>query len=437
MREPQQHTFDTLWGLERQSAWLLRLLAAGRLPSVILLEGPDALGKRSWAFAAAKVILSATKRGGPVVLNAPSPASAKRSIPPPPPEDSEPDLFGFTQAPEPEPDLFDAPPVPAPSEPEPIAIAEPPPAPEPESFFGEELPEEAAPAVATKAYPFLGLDAAVCRKVESSYPVKYDSDGIPTVLGHPDLTILEPPGNSRSILVSQIHALHQMVALPPIQCEYRVVLIFGADTITSFAANSMLKLLEEPPSYLRFIMVTGHPNRVMRTIRSRSSRVPFYPMTRAALVDALVEKEGVRHSLAEVLAAFAEGRPGMALRAIGTSLLAKRRELFEARLLPERYGPAAVPAAAHRAAQASGGDLNDTARLLFSFLRDRLVARHAPDNPELLVNGDLQELLAAGSADDGELDEELDRILALYDALRHPFLPNAHAALELALWPSA
>ncbi len=62
MLEPSKHTFETIWGHEAAKAYVLRLLASGRLPPVLLLEGAESLGKRSFALAAAKVILSATRR---------------------------------------------------------------------------------------------------------------------------------------------------------------------------------------------------------------------------------------------------------------------------------------------------------------------------------------------------------------------------------------
>jgi DNA polymerase III delta prime subunit len=442
MTAPSQHTFDTIWGHDRQKEHVLRLLAEGRLPAVLLLEGPDGLGKRSFALAAAKVILSASRVIGSQRMDAPPPAFARRKVPPPPP-DGEPDLFGGMLEPEAAPaeedgalDLFAAdgpPPKPArkPAEPK-AAPALPPTAPDAPPA---PVAPPAQPSVRIRPTPFVGLDPKVCRSVEASYPVKFDEEGRPGTIGHPDLSIIEPPGRSRSILVGQIQALHDIAALAPIQSAYRLVIIFGADTITASAANSMLKLLEEPPTYLRFILVTDQPTRLLPTIRSRCSRLPFYPMPRPEIARLLVERERIAPDLAEVAAALSEGRPGVALKIANGDLLQKRRELFEARLLLDRYGIAALSAAAHRAATA-GGDPASGVQLLLGFLRDRMVRRLARDAPHLLVNRDLMELLDAAKPPLESLAEEVDRLLDALDATAHPYVPNANALMQTALWPT-
>ncbi|MDX2177836.1 MAG: hypothetical protein SF028_15345 [Candidatus Sumerlaeia bacterium] len=437
MLEPQRHTLETIIGHGAAKAFLLKLLASGRLPPVVLLEGPDALGKRSFALAAAKAVLSAASRAEGAALRAPGPARmAKRSAPPPPDDDgadlfaAHDDLFG-APAGEPEPDLFGAAEEPPPPAPPPA------PAPEPQPRSGGPLADHDEPR--RRAFEFLGYHEDTCRRIEASYPPKYNSDGQQENAAHPDLSIIEPAGNSRSILAAQIDALHDIVRLAPIQSHLRLVLLFGADTITTHAANSMLKLLEEPPAYLHFIMVTDHPHGVLPTIRSRACRVPFHPLPVDELAERLVESEGLARTLARTAAVFAEGRPGVALRAAAAggaadSLLARRRDIFEARRLVDRYGAAGASAAASRIAAAKL-PADDTLRLLLCYARDRLVSRHAADRPELLVNGDLPELLPAERADSAELLEEAERLLAAMDALGHPFLPNTQALYELALWP--
>jgi len=444
MLEPSKHTFDTIWGHEAAKAYVIRLLASGRLPPVVLLEGAESLGKRSFALAAAKVILSATRRLPGGGMRAPSLPAARKSNPDPPGDDAEEQdlLFGESD----EPDLFPAPvedveldlfasqeepDFPKASPPAPLAE---PPAPAPQGAPLAEVP--ASDDRVSAPTPFLGLSEDVCRRVEASYPVEFNSDGTPTTIGHPDLAILEPSGNSKSILAGQIDALHGIANLPPIQGSCRLVLVFGVDTITSFAANSMLKLLEEPPSYLRFILVTDHPGRVMATIRSRASRIPFFPLRRDEIETRLIESEGLGRDLAGVAAGFSQGRPGLALKVAHGPVLGKRRDLFDARLSLERLGLSGLPGACSRIL-AAGGSYEESVLLLLSLLRDRLVARHAPGKPELLVNADVRDMLESGRAEDALLDEEWESLLLAMESAKAPYLPNAQAALECALWRAA
>ncbi len=427
MIDPAKHTFDTLWGHEAQKAFVLGQLSSGRLPQVLLLEGPHGVGKRSFALAAAKVILSASRRLGASEAVAPTLPKAKRRNPDTEPSDdlfamrgdSASDLFASESD---EPDLFaSAPPAAPEPPPEPPHVLSP-----PASRREEPLPRPR----------FAGLHPDVCRRVEASYPVSYDSDGMQENMAHPDLCIVEPSGNSKSILAGQIDALHRMVGLPPIQGDCRLVLIFGIDTITAFAANSMLKLLEEPPSALRFILVTDNPGRTLATIRSRSSRLTFFPMKRAEIESALIGREGLARDVAAVAAALSQGRPGVALRIAAGGVLQKRRELFEARLSLERLGLPGLPGASARVL-AAGGTYEESLLFLMTFLRDRVVFRHAPGRSEFLVNSDVPDLLGAGTASDGQLDEEWDALLLALAEARHPFLPNQQAAMECALWQSA
>lgn len=443
MLEPSKHTFETIWGHEAAKAYVLRLLASGRLPPVLLLEGTESLGKRSFALAAAKVILSATRRIQGGSMRSPSLPAARKTNPDPEPDEEpdlfgdadEPDLFASTPVQEVELDLFgsqDEPDFPKAAPPPAPAAAPLPPPPVREALAEAPPPETGAP----KPTPFLGLSDDVCRRVEASYPVEFNSDGTPTTIGHPDLAILEPSGNSKSILAGQIDALHGIANLPPIQGTCRLVLVFGVDTITSFAANSMLKLLEEPPSYLRFILVTDHPGRVMTTIRSRASRIPFFPLRRAEIETRLIESEGLGRDLAAVAAGFSQGRPGLALRVAHGPVLGKRRDLFDARLSLERLGLSGLPGACSRIL-AAGGSYEESILLLLSLLRDRLVLRHAPGKPELLVNADVRDMLEGGRADDLVLDEEWAALLEAMESAKAPYLPNAQAALECALWRAA
>ncbi len=424
-----------------------RLLASGRLPHAMLLTGVDALGKRSLAFAMAKAILSAGLPISESEMTAPQPPRAQRQVPGEP--DEEPDLFGG----EDEPDLFgdlggeDAGKKEEPKAAEPRK--EPKPAKSKESKSkkkaAKEQPAEKAQkkpvapdlprqgARAALRATFRGFDPRVCRLVESSYPVEYTKDNRPANLSCMDLSIVEPIGGRRGILVDQIRNLQQIANMPPVEGKFRVVLVFGADTITAEGGNSILKLLEEPPSYLVMILVANQESAVLPTIRSRCTVVPMNPLDQETLEEKLVDEEKMDHERARVAASLSEGRPGVALQAVKADLLERRREVFEARLQLDRFGTAALAASAARIQ--SAGKLDESLWLLLSFARDRLVRATAPERPELLIHGDALDLVDAVDEDPAVLDAEAVRLLDSYDLLRHPFLPNQRAALQLALWP--
>lgn len=428
MLPPQKHTFETIWGHSAAVRLVPRLLGSGRMPHAILITGADGLGKRSLAFAMAKAILSAGRPPVGGAMSAPL-ARAKKKVPKAAEPEPDVDLFGEAIAPEPAPeeDLFGA------VEPEPvIAAPPPPPATKPDAPLPKMTPLPPR-GVKTVAGPrvFHGYDPRVLRMVEASYPLNKeglaDSGG-----GCLDLNIYEPLGGRRSIVVDQMRGLQEAATVPPMEGAFRVVLIFGADTITQEAGNCVLKLLEEPPGFLVLILVANSLARVLPTIKSRCANVPLYPLEREFLVRKLIEEERLEPTLAGVAAALSECRPGLALAAVRDKLLDRRREVFLARLQVDRYGSVAIPGAAARLA--TGAKLDETLWLLLSFVRDRLVRATVPDEPELLMHADALDLLDGAKAELAVLDEEADRLLAAGKFLAHPYVPNPRAVLEEALW---
>jgi hypothetical protein len=66
--------------------------------------------------------------------------------------------------------------------------------------------------------------------------------------------------------------------------------------VTPAAFNALLKLVEEPPEFVKFVFATTEPEKVLQTIRSRTHHYPFRLMPRKELTDLLtriVESEGV------------------------------------------------------------------------------------------------------------------------------------------------
>ncbi len=127
---------------------------------------------------------------------------------------------------------------------------------------------------------------------------------------HPDFTHVAPEG--ATIKIDQIRALQHFAALAPAASSGRVCLIEDAELMTVQAANSLLKLLEEPPSGFVFILVAGTAKPLLPTILSRCRKTQFYPLPATLLEKALVEK-GYPPEAAAVAARLSGGRMGKAL----------------------------------------------------------------------------------------------------------------------------
>jgi len=90
---------------------------------------------------------------------------------------------------------------------------------------------------------------------------------------HPDILVLEK--SSASIKIEQIRALKELTRYGPSEGRWQVLIVSEADALTSEAANSFLKLLEEPPARVIFILVCHREEGLPATILSRCQKVIF------------------------------------------------------------------------------------------------------------------------------------------------------------------
>lgn len=92
---------------------------------------------------------------------------------------------------------------------------------------------------------------------------------------HPDFLLYAP--QKGMIRIEQIRELTNRLNFRPMEGNRLVVMIQDADRMTEGAANALLKTLEEPPPYLLFLLVTGVPERLPATIRSRCQKITLRP----------------------------------------------------------------------------------------------------------------------------------------------------------------
>lgn len=92
---------------------------------------------------------------------------------------------------------------------------------------------------------------------------------------HPDFRIIRPESDGGVIKIEQIRSLQDNIYQTP-QCgNTMVVLIAHADKMNSASANALLKVLEEPPSYVHYVLTAEQLNVIPATIISRTQRMIF------------------------------------------------------------------------------------------------------------------------------------------------------------------
>jgi len=112
-----------------------------------------------------------------------------------------------------------------------------------------------------------------------------ESDTSKAVRGvHPDVIELAPPEGKERIGIGQVRDVIRSAQFAPVQSDHKVCLIAKAEGLTIEAANALLKILEEPPRGLRFILLAEYPSDLLPTIvsRSRLIRVPIASQSQIA-----------------------------------------------------------------------------------------------------------------------------------------------------------
>jgi DNA polymerase III subunit gamma/tau len=87
--------------------------------------------------------------------------------------------------------------------------------------------------------------------------------------------------------VDHIRDLREQVRYPPSGSKHKVYVIDEVHMLSTGAFNALLKTLEEPPSYVRFIMATTELHKVPATILSRCQKYRFRPISMSMMVDNL------------------------------------------------------------------------------------------------------------------------------------------------------
>ena len=84
---------------------------------------------------------------------------------------------------------------------------------------------------------------------------------------HPDFLLIDSV--EENILVDDIDSIDQWVDRPPFESENKIIFINNSHNMGDIVQNKLLKLLEEPPSYLILFLSVNNVNILLPTVRSR------------------------------------------------------------------------------------------------------------------------------------------------------------------------
>ena len=207
---------------------------------------------------------------------------------------------------------------------------------------------------------------------------------------HPDVHRIEPQGAAETIRIDDVRAVVSRVVLRPFMAKCQVVIIAQADRLTEEAANSLLKMLEEPPRQARFVLTTAQPAGCLPTITSRCQMIRFQQLP-VGVVERLMQTEhGIEPSVSGQVSRLAQGSVTRGLE------LAKRWEAYAEKLAQLSDGKAeqwmAWPVPADRE------ELSEWLTCSVTYLRDAVVDGHSRGlDPDRCIDATLRVIELAES----------------------------------------
>ena len=137
--------------------------------------------------------------------------------------------------------------------------------------------------------------ALVCKNAPTATPCGECENCLAALQGkHLDIIEMDAASNRG---LEDIQALIEQTKYAPASAKYKIFIIDEVHMLTSQAANALLKTLEEPPNYVKFILATTDPLKLPATVLSRTQHFRFKQISQSEILthlEFILEKEGVK-----------------------------------------------------------------------------------------------------------------------------------------------
>lgn len=138
---------------------------------------------------------------------------------------------------------------------------------------------------------------------------------------HTDVRVVERGASKngvserRSLIgIDQIREIQRDSSLTPFEGRYRVFIIKEAEYLSEEAANSLLKILEEPPGKIVLILLTSDIGAMLPTVTSRCQKLELRSIRTKVISDVLCLRYDMAENESDEIARLSEGRPGWAFQ---------------------------------------------------------------------------------------------------------------------------
>ena len=172
-----------------------------------------------------------------------------------------------------------------------------------------------------------------CRKVENK--------------SHPDICFYTVPEGKKEFPVEQVREIRGQAYVAPNEGICKIYILDKAHTMNQSAQNALLKLIEEPPPFVCFILLCENRSQMLETILSRVTSVQLETPTVEQCMETLQERFPEKErNLLQAAAAGAGGNIGRALSLLDTAKPSKgaadAKALMQALAAGQRYESARI-----------------------------------------------------------------------------------------------
>jgi DNA polymerase-3 subunit delta' len=180
---------------------------------------------------------------------------------------------------------------------------------------------------------------------------------------HADVTPISLDSRTE-IGIDDIRGLQRLANLPPYEGKCKVFIIDDAEYLSTEAANSLLKILEEPPQRVVWLLLAAEEEHILPTIISRCQRLALKPVPSEQVQEVLINSYNVDADKAKLLTQLCHGRLGWALSALANIAILEQRSQIIARLvslltanLGQRFAYAQELASQFSQSRRTGGEI--------------------------------------------------------------------------------
>jgi DNA polymerase III subunit delta' len=271
------------------------------------------------------------------------------------------------------------------------------------------------------------LDARLAEAVEAREALR-ETDKKETRLfiqTHPDILIIPPDPPQMMIKVDQVRRVIETIYYRPAEARERIY-IFTDSAFMKEAANSLLKVLEEPPEFATIFLLSENPGELLPTIRSRAMVFTLEALP-SGEIDSYLAIHRPEWNLAQraLVARLSEGAIGRARSFDLEGYIAARTDalaILNSGLLGGEHSQLFKTTETYRAGAEGREKTEQLLRTLYSLLRDLMLIQSGAAT--LVHNTDIQSQLTkiAESADFDRISMLEERIAEVERGMRRNLL---------------